>query len=163
MMAPRLAFAAIGLLLGGLMLAGGAAAAEVQPFGRGSYAMLRHEHAGKPLAINFWSLTCAPCIAELPRLAAFKARHPEVALILVSTDPIEQAPALSARLARFGLADAPSYAFADSFVLRLMFEVSPDWRGEMPRTSLIGPKGEAESVLGMVEDADLEAWLTRVR
>ena len=50
-----------------LALAGGAASAiEFKPYGRGSFAELRKQHAGRPLVVHFWSVTCPPCLAELP-------------------------------------------------------------------------------------------------
>lgn len=39
-----------------------------------------------PVLVNFWGMDCAPCIAELPRLQAFAAAHPQWTVLLVSTD-----------------------------------------------------------------------------
>ena len=143
-----------------LLLAAPARAGEPQPFVQGSYAALVKEHAGRPLVVHFWSLTCAPCLADLPEGPKIKQRL-GFDLVLVSTDSLERGPALAARLKRAGLDDIPSYAFADSFTERLMFEVARDWRGELPRTQLIAADGETTAVLGSVGEKALRDWLSR--
>ena len=46
-----------------------------------------------PLLVNFWGRDCAPCVAELPRLQAFARDNPGWTVLLVSTDPTEEAAA----------------------------------------------------------------------
>ena len=43
-----------------------ARAAELRPFQRGSFAGILADNAGKPTVVNFWSITCPPCLAEMP-------------------------------------------------------------------------------------------------
>ena len=143
-----------------LLLAGPAWAGETQPFVRGSYDALVKEHAGRPLVIHFWSLTCAPCLVDLPQWPKLQHRL-GFDLVLVSTDSIERGAALTARLKRAGLDGVPSYAFADSFTERLMFEAARDWRGELPRTHLITADGKTTAILGSVEEKALYDWLGR--
>src|SRR5260221_557708 len=51
-----------------------AAAAEPQPFERGSWSALREAHAGRPMVVHLWGLTCAPCLVELPRWETVRRR-----------------------------------------------------------------------------------------
>ena len=143
-----------------LLLAGPSWAGETKPFVRGSYAALVKEHAGRPLVIHFWSLTCAPCLADLPQWSKLQHRL-GFDLVLVSTDSIERGSALSTRLERDGLEGVPSYAFAESFTERLMFEVAHDWRGELPRTQMIAGDGTATAVLGSIGEQTLRDGLRR--
>lgn len=149
------------LLAAALLLWAGAAQAETRPFLPGSWQALVQSAAGRPLVVHFWSLTCAPCLAEMPRLAEMRAAHPEMRMVMVSTDPIDQAPRLQATLARFGLGEAESWAFADDFALRLRFEVDRRWRGELPLTRLVGANGQTEGLTGTLEPDVLAAWLAR--
>lgn len=133
-------------------------AGETRPFLKGSYAALLKDHAGRPLVVHFWSLTCAPCLVELPQWQEVRRRHPELDLVLVATDPLDDAAKLERTLKRAGLAGVESWAFADSFAERLRFEIDKSWRGELPMTRLIGRDGSAEAVTGSV---DVDVWLTR--
>ena len=55
------------------LAASGAAAFDFKPYGRGAFAQLTKAHAGRPLIVHFWSLTCPPCLVELPQWAKFAA------------------------------------------------------------------------------------------
>jgi hypothetical protein len=39
-----------------------------------------------PVLVTFWGVDCAQCIADLPRLQAFAAAHPDWTVLLISTD-----------------------------------------------------------------------------
>jgi thiol-disulfide isomerase/thioredoxin len=141
--------------------AGSLHAAEVRPFVRGSFKTVMETHKGQPLAVHFWSLTCAPCIAEFPLWAERIRREPGLPVVFVSTDGIEQSAAVAARLKRAGLSAVESHVFADGFTERLLFEVAPDWRGELPRTELIAADGSRLSVTGSLDDAQFAQWRKR--
>lgn len=144
-----------------LMLTAAPALAETRPFVKGSWQILVQAHAGRPLVVHFWSLTCAPCLAELPHWQDLRRRHPGMDLVMVATDPIEDAPRLERILARAGLAGVKSWAFADGFAERLRFEIDRTWQGELPMTRLIGRNGDAETVTGAMTASALADWLSR--
>jgi thiol-disulfide isomerase/thioredoxin len=141
-----------------LLVAAGSAAAETRQFGRGSWPELLAAHAGRPLVVHFWSLGCAPCLAELPAWGELARTHPGLALVLVATDPPDMAERGAKVLARAGLAGVESWTFADPFTERLRFEIDRRWRGELPMTRLVKPDGSTESVTGSV---DVAGWLAR--
>lgn len=149
------------ILLALMLLTPSPAAAETRPFVKGSWQELVSTHSGRPLAVHFWSTTCAPCLAEMPGWAEIRRRHPGLDVVLVATDPMEEAPRQQAVLARFGLAGTESWSFADSWPERLRFEVDRRWRGELPMTRLVDRQGRIEAVTGRVEPAALELWLSR--
>lgn len=144
------------LLLG---MAAPVQAAEPEPFGRGSFRQLRESHAGQPLAVHFWALSCAPCLEELPRWAQLIRRYPNFRIVLVNTDPPEADRQVARALERAGLSRARNMVFADRVTARLRFEVDPDWRGELPRTDLVSRAGEVTPVIGVLPAAELERWL----
>ena len=90
-----------------------AQAAELGPFGRGSFAALRAEAAGAPLVVHFWALSCAPCLAELPGWARLARAHPGMRLVLVNTDPPEAEQQVRRMLERMGVARLRNRVFAD--------------------------------------------------
>lgn len=52
---------------------------------------VRSSDVAGPVLINFWSLDCPPCIAELPRLQAFSNTNKDWTVLLVATDSARDA------------------------------------------------------------------------
>ena len=130
----------VGIGLSGLMLAG---CGQPQQAPAVEYTLLDGKHAslgelrGKVVLVNFWATDCAPCIEEMPRLAAtwraYAPRGFETLAVSMSYDP------------PFAVAN-----FAES--RRLPFGVVIDNTGEIahrfgdvqftPTTVLINKRGE---------------------
>jgi thiol-disulfide isomerase/thioredoxin len=142
------------------LLATGALALDFKPYGVGAFATLKKAHAGKPLIVHFWSVTCPPCIAELPQWSKFLAAQKSVDVVFVNTDDEEDRDRALMRLEKAGLAGATHYGFADSFVEKLYFEADKTWRGELPFTALVAPDGAVTTVTGAVDDPLIVKWLT---
>jgi thiol-disulfide isomerase/thioredoxin len=51
------------------------AADTPRAFVAGSYQKILASHPQRPLLITFWSLDCAHCLDELPRLGEWAKRH----------------------------------------------------------------------------------------
>lgn len=142
-----------------LMLIAMPALAETKAFGQGSWQRITEAHRDRPLVVHLWSLTCAPCLVELPHWRDMIRRHPDLDVVFVATDPLEETPRLERALARAGLAGRESWAFADPFVERLRFEIDRSWHGELPITRLIATDGSVETVTGNLDEARLGQWL----
>lgn len=145
-----------------LSMAPAIASADPRPFLRGSWQNLLQAHAGRPLVVHFWSLTCAPCLAELPQWRE-TARGGGMDVVLVTTDPPEDTPKVERTLKRAGLDKVESWGFADSFVEKLRFEIDREWRGELPLTILVSASGKRESRTGTLSRQDIESWLAQSR
>lgn len=150
---------AVGLLA--LDAGGFAMAFEFRPYARGSFAELRKAHAGRPLLVHFWSVTCAPCIVELPEWARIAHEKRDFDIVFVNADRESDRGRAELRLEKAGLKDAQHYGFADEFVDRLYFEVDHDWRGELPFTALIAQDGGLVTVTGPIDDPLIAKWLTK--
>jgi thiol-disulfide isomerase/thioredoxin len=88
-------------------------------------------HLGKPLLVNLWATWCAPCVKELPTLAAAARAHPELAVVLVSedTDTSRVRPFLAARRIGLPSIDDPKLT------------VSTAYTANLPTTILYGADG----------------------
>jgi thiol-disulfide isomerase/thioredoxin len=145
-----------------LLLAPQAAQAlEFKPYGRGAFAQLRKEHADRPLIAHFWSVTCPPCLAELPEWAKLLRERKGVDVVFVNVDPDGDRARAAMRIEKAGLAGAAHYAFADDFAERLYYEVDTSWRGEMPFTALVAPDGGIVAVTGAIDDPLIAGWLEK--
>lgn len=140
-------------------LAGAAAqAAELKPFVAGSMQQIRAAHARRPFVLVLWSLTCSHCQEELVQLGTLQRKHPHLNVVLISTDTPGDAAALTATLARHGLARAEAWVYADAFVERLRFEIDPRWGGELPRTYYFDHAHAVTARSGALAPAELERW-----
>jgi thiol-disulfide isomerase/thioredoxin len=157
-MSPLARAAALAFLC---LAAAPAAALDFLPYGRGGFAQLVKAHAGRPLMIHFWSVTCPPCLAELPQWAKMLAEQKGVDIVFVNTDGEEDRARAQARVEKAGLAKAAHYGFSDDFVEKLYFEADKSWRGELPFTALVAPDGAVTAVTGPVDDPLVAKWLAR--
>lgn len=128
-------------------------------FVAGSYQKILASHPQRPLLITFWSLDCAHCLEELPRLGEWAKQQPHAVVVMVSTDTPDAAEAINATLHRHGLATRESWVFAEELPERLRHEIDRRWRGELPRTVLRGRDGTLRTVAGRIELKQLDDWL----
>jgi thiol-disulfide isomerase/thioredoxin len=136
------------------------ATGEVQPFGRGSWKAIRAAHAGSPVVMHFWGVTCGPCRVEMPVLGRLLKERPDLDLVMINADLVPDAPeAVAAMLAETGLAGAENWMFADGFVERLRYEVDPRWQGEIPMTVLITRNGSTTKIEGAADPDAIRRWL----
>ncbi|MCL4183565.1 MAG: TlpA family protein disulfide reductase [Burkholderiaceae bacterium] len=133
---------------------------EALAFVPGSFREILASGAGRPVIVHLWGLTCAPCIVELPRWAAFVRGHPRANVAFVQTDPMP-AQRVAAALRRAGLQGARHWSAPAPLDERARYEIDPDWAGELPRTVLIGVDGRRSGVSGAVAFERVRAWLAR--
>jgi len=139
-----------------------AAVDNLRAFGRGAWREIRSAHAGQPLVVHFWGVTCGPCRTEMPQLGKFLNERPDLHLIMIDADLVPNDPAaVKGMLDRSGLSAAENWMFDDGFVERLRYEVDPQWQGEIPLTLLIGADGATTRIEGVADLDKIRAWLDR--
>ncbi len=150
-----------GLVALGFVMGAPAQALEFKPYARGSFAELRKAHAGRPLVVHFWSVSCAPCLAELADWARLTREKTGIDIVFVNVDRERDHVKASARLEKAGLSGAVHYGFADDFLDRLFFEVDRSWHGDLPFTAMIDAKGKLVTVTGPVDEPPIAQWLSK--
>jgi len=105
---------------------------------------------GKLVLLNFWSITCGPCVKELPDLQKFAANHKDVTLWGVSLDqPERDRKWLAQHQQTFPTLSDKDYDVSDLYKVH-----------GIPATILIGPDGTIHDYWdGSVSLADLEGAL----
>ena len=158
----------IAALIFSLCLQQAFAAQEPLPLQRGSYQKIKSAHAGKPFIVAMWSVSCTHCGADLEIFQKLAQRNPEFNLVLISTDTPEVKSVIAERLNQYKLLDIAasqragkieSWVFADSYTERLHYEIDPQWYGELPRTYFFDASGNAKAISGVLNEAQVEAWL----
>ena len=138
-------------------------AQAIAPLHAGDMAQIRAGFQGRPLLLHVWSLTCAPCLEEMPQWTQRIRQNPGVAFVFINTDGVAQSAAAARRLAIAGVKPLRSLIYADDFVERLQFEIAPDWRGELPRTEWSAAAGPNLVVLGSVSDTMFRQWMAQAK
>ncbi len=105
-----------------------------------------------PVLVNFWGRDCAPCLNELPRLAAFAQRQPHWTVLLVSTDTPSAA---REALAQRGIALA---ALRSGTNVTALMRSAGNRSGALPYS--VGLRGGVirHSQLGELSETTLSAW-----
>jgi peroxiredoxin len=105
---------------------------------------------GKPVLLNFWSITCGPCVKELPDLQKFAAVHKDLTMWGVSLDqPDRDKKWLAQHQQSFPTLSDKDYDVSDLYKVH-----------GIPATILIGPDGTIHNYWeGSVSLADLEGAL----
>lgn len=142
------------------LLACNLAVADLHPFKAGSLAEIQAQRAGKPFILLFWSLDCTSCMKEMDGLAAVAAKHPELDLVMVSTDEDSYGKEVEATLDKHGLRKVESWIFADANAQRLRYEIDPAWFGELPRSYFYDAAHQRKPHSGVLGIEQIEAWRT---
>lgn len=94
---------------------------------------LLHSSKDKIHVVNFWSITCKPCIIEMHQFIELAKEYPQVSITLIGLDGIEQQKKHMKFIKKHGiekhsrLLDAPVYH-------EWMEEVDDNYWGTMPAT-----------------------------
>jgi thiol-disulfide isomerase/thioredoxin len=137
------------------------AAENVRPFTQGSLGQLLAAREGKPFILVLWSLDCQYCPTELKTLSELRRSHPNLDVVLVATDTINDAAQLALKAETYGMSQAEQWVFADDMPERLRREIDPRWYGEVPRTYFYDRKHQRDVKMGLVNKQFFEQWLAR--
>jgi len=137
---------------------------NLHEFQRGSWNQIRRAHSGEPFVVHIWGVTCGPCRTEMPEWGALLRDRQDMKLVLIDADLVpNEAGAVATMLDQAGLGGAENWVFGDGFVEPLRYEVDPQWRGEIPRTILIGRDDATTVMEGVVDLAAIRSWLDAQR
>lgn len=135
---------------------------DILAFDRSSLQHIEQRHAGSPFIVVFWASDCAPCLNELELLRTFAEDHPEIPLVLVATDGMQDLAAVEQILEDSSIPSPETWQFAAESIEKLRYSVDPQWSGEVPRSYLYDGQLNRISVSGRLQDKRLNQWLDTV-
>jgi hypothetical protein len=134
------------------------AAQEVKVFKPGSYAQFLEQQKNQSFMLVLWSLDCPPCYKELAMLAEQTKKHPQLNLMLVSTDTTDDIKEIQQKLSQFGFNDINAWVFENNMAQQLRYEIDPNWYGELPRSYLFDAQHNRQAISGILRTAVLQRW-----
>ena len=148
-------------LAGGMLLACTPilAAGGQSAFKADSLDQIEQTYAGEGLLLVMWEINCMPCREELGLLGRARENHPDMNLVLISTDDIALAPQVREILANNNLTGVDSWMFAEQNVEKLRYAVDPEWFGELPRNDIYDEDHNRIGFSGKLSEEVLEEWL----
>jgi hypothetical protein len=123
---------------------------RVKPFDRDTLAVIERQYANAPFWLVLWDLECPYCMKSLDHLAAAQRADPKLKVVTISTDPVQSADEIAARLAQLGVR-SDAYAFGDAPREALQYAIDATWLGEKPRAYRYGSDGKREAISGVIQ------------
>lgn len=134
----------------------------VKTFNAGSYPQILRENAAQPFILALWSLDCPSCIKDMGVLAQVRENHPQLKIIMLSTDEPAATTEVKTMLARQHLSDLESWIFGADDAQKLRYEIDPSWFGELPRTYFYDKTHNRVGKSGALRIDEFEAQIKRI-
>jgi hypothetical protein len=125
------------------------AASSILPFGPRTLEQIERRHADRAFWLVLWDMECTYCMRSLTNIANAQQRKPELRIVTITTDPLSDAAAISARLAEIGIR-SENYAFSGGTADALRYAIDAAWAGEKPRAYRYSATGEREAISGVL-------------
>ena len=133
---------------------------SLKPYQKGDWSSILNLANGKPMAVHFWGVTCAPCIKEMPQWSKFLSSDKDAKIIFIQVDDVS--PEMIRKMLRqANLVNANNYYITSSLDERLRYEIDPKWRGETPITIFIDKAGKKEITVGSVNFQSVKVWFKK--
>ena len=123
---------------------------RVKPFNRDTLAGIERQYARTQFWLVLWDLECPYCMKSLSHLAAAQRTDPQLKVVTISTDPMQSADEIAARLAQLGVR-SDAYAFGDAPREALQYAIDATWLGEKPRAYRYESDGKREAITGVIQ------------
>jgi thiol-disulfide isomerase/thioredoxin len=101
--------------------------------------------------LNFWATWCEPCLKEMPMLIRIHAEEPQVKMIGVSVDAIENEGAVKKFIQKHGIT-YPVVLRQGKDVHSMMSQIDPDWKEGLPATFIYKDGKRIYSNIGIIEE-----------
>lgn len=146
-------------------LAGNVQAGEsfTKTFNSGSYQQILRENAAQPFVLAVWSVDCPSCIKDMSVLSQIRQGHPELKIILLSTDEPSATSEAKNILARHELGDLENWIFGSDDPQKLRYEIDPGWYGELPRTYFFNAEHGRVGKSGALRIDEFEAQIQKIK
>ncbi len=133
--------------------------ADSLPFTSDSLKQIEEKYTGNHFLLVLWEVSCLPCHEEMELLGNMLESYPELNVVMVGTDHIDNDEELSKLLAKHKLAGIDSWLFAENNIEKLRYSIDPEWYGELPRNYFYDVDSSRLGHSGKLTEEILLEWL----
>jgi len=106
----------------------------IKTFNAGSYQQILSENVNQAFVLAIWSVDCPSCLKDMDVLYTTQQKHPELKIVMLSTDEPIAIAEVEDILAKHHLIKLDNWIFGNDDAQKLRYEIDPRWYGELPRT-----------------------------
>ena len=128
-----------------------------------SYQQIIDANKGKPFMLAIWSITCPSCIKDMIVLNAVHKAHPDLKIVMLSTDDIAETAEAQKILTSNQLGDIEHWIYADQNTQKLQYSIDQQWYGELPRSYFFDKTGQRDAISGALSKEDYEVRISKIR
>jgi hypothetical protein len=134
----------------------------VKSFNPGSYQQILRENANQAFVLAIWSVDCPSCIKDMTVLSQIRQHHPDLKIIMLSTDEPANTSEAKNILARHQLDGLENWIFGSDDAQKLRYEIDPSWYGELPRTYFFTSAHSRTGTSGALKIEEFEAQIAKI-
>lgn len=135
----------------------------IKTFNSGSYQQILRENAGKPFILAIWSVDCPSCLKDMNVLYDIHQKHPDINIVMLSTDEPSTTTEVKGILARYQLGDLDNWIFGSDDAQKLRYEIDASWYGELPRTYFFSASHTRTGKSGALKIDEIEAQIAIIK
>ena len=135
----------------------------IQTFNPGSLQQILRENAAQPFVLAIWSVDCPSCLKDMLVVNEIRQKHPELKIIMLSTDEPTAMQTVKGILARNDLMDIENWIFGTADSQKLRYEIDPSWYGELPRTYFYSASGNRTAKSGALRLDEFETLIAKIQ
>ncbi|MDD2760302.1 MAG: hypothetical protein PHH11_08410 [Methylomonas sp.] len=134
----------------------------LKTFATGSYQQILSENIEKPFVLAIWSIDCPSCLKDMDVLYQLHQRHPQLTMIMLSTDEPGASDQVNTILTQHKLDNLQNWIFGNDDAQKLRYEIDPGWYGELPRTYFFSSSHQRSGKSGALKLEELETRIADI-
>lgn len=141
------------------------AVAGSESYSQQAIEQLKQEYLGQKWLIVLWSVDCPACFKELALISKLRQHYKEstddaINVVIINTDDNDEVTQQRQQIiTQYKLNDLPLFHFNDGQGSKERYQIDPYWYGELPRSYFVDKKGKVYGKSGLLDEAQLLAWL----
>jgi len=96
-------------------------------------------------------------------ISDLRVSHPEITIVMISTDEPANTSQVKSLLARNGLNDLENWIFGSDDAQKLRYEIDSSWFGELPRTYFYNASHNRVGISGALNSVAFEAQIAKIK